>query len=90
MARHLAAGPIILVVLVPLTLSPSWAEVIAEDKGLYKKEKWNITKRYDDLDNPHDAPGIITKGHDPANPSGPAVDFEEPLGSSNPDPEADN
>ncbi len=57
--------------------SSAQADVIAEDKGIYKKDSWNISKRYDDLDNPHDAPGIITKGHDPAKPSGPAVDFEE-------------
>lgn len=88
MAYHLAAVPVLAFILVPLGISPGQAEVTAEDMGLYEKERWNISKRYDDLDNPHDAPGIITKGQDPANPSGPAVDFEELPGSSTPDPEA--
>ncbi len=53
------------------------ADVIAEDKGLYKKETWNIQKYYDDLDDPTDAPGVITSGRDPEDPSGPALDFQE-------------
>ncbi len=64
--------------------------MILKNKGLYKKDSWNISKRYDDLDNPYDAPGMITKGRDPANPSGPAVDFEEPLRDSNSEPGRDD
>lgn len=61
--------------------NPSEADVIAENEGLYKKETWNIQKYYDDLDDPSDAPGIITKGTDPAEPSGPASDFKTPPGA---------
>ncbi len=68
-----------------ITATTADAEVIYEDKGLYKKETWNIGKRYDDLDDPSDAPGVITRGRDPSSPSGPAVDFE---GSVNPVPNA--
>ncbi|MBJ6127094.1 hypothetical protein [Microvirga splendida] len=64
----------------PATLTPVRADVIAEDEGLYEKERWNIGKRYDNLDNPYDAPGIITSGEDPANPSGPALDMGVPSG----------
>ncbi len=85
MLQRLFVAPAIAAILMPLVPDLSRAEVILEDKGLYKKEKWNISKRYDDLDNPRDAPGIITKGRDPARPSGPAVDFEETPGTSNPD-----
>ena len=57
------------------------ADVIAEDEGLYEKRTWDIQPRYDDLDEPTDSAGIITEGEDPANPSGPAVDFETRPGS---------
>ncbi|MFC4174294.1 hypothetical protein ACFOYU_19970 [Microvirga sp. GCM10011540] len=61
------------------------AEVLLEDQGLYEQQRWNVGKRYDDLDNPRDAPGILTQGRDPANPSGPAVDAQvEPDTSSKP------
>lgn len=90
MFRQLLVASMLASSLVPLTPSSSWADVILEDKGLYKKDSWNISKRYDDLDNPHDAPGIITKGRDPANPSGPAVDFGEPLGDSDSKPSRDD
>ncbi len=59
----------------------SESNVIAEDQGLYKKETWNIQKYYDDLNDPNDARGIITKGKDPADPSGPAVDFRKRPGA---------
>lgn len=64
----------------PAVVTPLQADVIAKDEGLYEKERWNISKRYDDLDNPHDAPGIITSGEDPASPSGPALDMGVPSG----------
>ncbi len=57
-------------------LSPAAADVIFENKGLYKKETWDVQKYYDDLDDPTDAPGVITSGKDPEEPSGPALDFE--------------
>ncbi len=57
------------------------ADVIFENKGLYKKETWNIGKRYDDLSNPNDKPGVVTSGQDPRDPSGPAVDFENRPGA---------
>jgi hypothetical protein len=55
--------------------APARAEVILEDKGLYKKDTWSIGKYYDDLGNPNDGPGVVTSGKDPRYPSGPAVDF---------------
>jgi hypothetical protein len=61
--------------------TPAMSEVIFEDKGLYKKDRWNIQRHYDDLDDPRDAPGIITRGRDPDSPSGPAPDFETRPGS---------
>jgi len=63
-------------VLVLLAPTSGLADVVLEDKGLYKKETWEVGKYYDDLDNPNDKPGVITSGQDPKNPSGPAVDFE--------------
>ncbi len=57
-------------------LSPAADDVILENKGLYKKETWDVQKYYDDLDDPTDAPGVITSGKDPKEPSGPALDFE--------------
>jgi hypothetical protein len=63
-------------------VSTASGDVIFEDKGLYKKETWNIGKYYDDLGDPTDAPGVVTSGRDPREPSGPAVDFSRRPGSS--------
>jgi hypothetical protein len=61
--------------------STASGDVILEDKGLYKKETWSIGKYYDDLDDPIDAPGVVTSGRDPRQPSGPALDFSRRPGS---------
>ncbi len=69
-------GILALAAAIGMLASPSCAEVILEDKGLYKKDTWNVGKYYDDLDDATDAPGVVTRGSDPRRPSGPAVDFE--------------
>lgn len=80
--RQILIAATILLPAVTLDAVPLRAEIIAEDEGLYEQERWNVGKRYDDLGNPSDAPGIITEGRDPAYPSGPAIDTEGDVESS--------
>ena len=76
----LVASALTSLLLLGATSSAS-ADVILENKGLYKKESWNVGKYYDDLGNPNDKPGVITSGQNPRDPSGPAVDFENRPGA---------
>jgi hypothetical protein len=64
-----------------LAAGPARSEVVFEGKGLYEKDRWEIQRTYDELDDPEDAPGMITRGRDPASPSGPVPDFERRPGS---------
>jgi hypothetical protein len=85
MRQGYMAGFGLAIIMVVVAPASSRGEVVFEDKGLYEKDTWNIQRYYDDLDNPRDARGIVTRGRDPDSDAGPALDFERHPGSLGPE-----